>query len=286
MSKERIDLVIIDPQNDFCSPDANAKKGTSREDDGVYEGTLYVPGSNEDMHRVASMIDKLGTKITNIHVTMDCHYKFSIFHACMWRNSEGKSPDPFTIITHKDTVDGVWFPVFPYLRQQFIDYCKKLETKNKYQLCIWPEHCKISSEGNMVFPILYEALERWEKLKTNNVDFVSKGSSLYTENYSAISAEVPLPDDPSTQLNTRLIETIGKADTVMICGEASSHCVKATVEDIANNFDDDSYIKKMCLLNDGTSPVISPFVDFPAIADKFVTDMKDRGMKTALTTDF
>lgn len=267
---ERIDLLIIDPQVDFCDPN----------------GSLYVEGADEDMKRVADMIDRLGGKINNIHVTLDCHYKFSIFHKLIWRNSKGENPDPFTIISAKDVKDGIWFPVFPYLRQKFIDYCEALEQKNKYQLCIWPEHCKIASNGNSVLPVLYEALGRWEELKINNVDFVSKGSNKYTEMYSAISAECPDPEDPSTQLNTRLIETIGKADTVIICGEASSHCVKATVEDISNNFSDDSYIKKLCLLEDGTSAVISPFVDFPAIANKFVSDMSDRGMKTALTTDF
>ena len=34
------------------------------------------------------------------------------------------------------------------------------------------------------------------------------------------------------------------------------------------------------------SPVISPFVDFPAIQAQFITDMKARGMKVAKTTDF
>ena len=42
----------------------------------------------------------------------------------------------------------------------------------------------------------------------------------------------------------------------------------------------------MVLLEDATSSVISPFVDYPAEAAKFVAEMKDRGMQTAKTTDF
>ena len=76
------------------------------------------------------------------------------------------------------------------------------------------------------------------------------------------------------------------ADKIIVAGEAGSHCVKNTVEDIADGFGDDTYVQKMVLLEDGVSPVQSPFVDFPAIQVQFITDMKTRGMKTANTTDF
>ncbi|MHA1469279.1 MAG: cysteine hydrolase, partial [Candidatus Asgardarchaeia archaeon] len=85
---------------------------------------------------------------------------------------------------------------------------------------------------------------------------------------------------------TRLIQTLMEADQILIAGEAGSHCVKNTVEDIADGFGDDSYVKKMVMLTDGVSPVLSPYVDFPAIQKQFIADMQVRGMKTALTTDF
>ena len=283
MSKERIDLIVIDPQNDFCSPDAAAKQGTPQEGDGVYEGTLYVPGAEKDMQRVSEMIDRMGTKITNIHVTLDCHYLYDIAHIGFWRNSAGENPEPFTIITYKDIVDGVWFPIFSHLpikdletgkfyeaRKYVKEYAKKLEDSGRYPLCIYNPHCLISKPGNNVVPVLSEALTRWEENNHNNVNFVSKGSNICTEHYSAIMAEIPDPNDASTGLNTRLIKTLMDTDKILIAGEAKSHCLKFSVEDIANNFSDDSYIKKLCLLEDGTSSVISPFVDFPAIAEKFV----------------
>jgi len=133
---------------------------------------------------------------------------------------------------------------------------------------------------------LFEALIRWEQANNQNVNYVSKGSNPFTEHYSAVKAEISDPSDPTTQLNTRLIQTLIDCDDIIIAGEAGSHCVKNTVEDIADGFGDDTYVQKMTLLVDGVSPVISPFVDFPAIQASFIANMVKRGMKTAKTTDF
>ncbi len=276
---ERIDLLIIDPQVDFCCPN---------------KGALYVPGAEKDMERIAQLIKNFGSKIKQIHVTLDCHHEIDIAHPLMWMNSDGKNPDPFTIISHKDVVDGIWFPIFAELpgrrkisaREYAKGYTKELEDSGRYPLCIWPQHCLIGSEGNQVMPNLYAALQGWEKEKLNNIDYVSKGSNPWTEHYSAIKAEVPDGADVSTQLNIDLIKTLMNADTILIAGEAGSHCVKNTVEDIADGFNNDSCIKKLVLLEDGVSPVVSPVVDFPAIQAQFIIDMKARGMRTANTVDF
>jgi len=273
----RIDLLIIDPQKDFCC------NGTA---DNPHKGSLYVDNADNDMKRVASLVKKFGSKIKKIHVTLDCHHLIDVAHPNMWKNSDGKHPDPFTIFGSKEIRDGVWAPIFPNLRQRFIEYCEALEASGRYPLCIWPPHCLIGSAGNTIIDELFEALLDWEESKNNNVDYVSKGSNPYTEHYSAVKAEVSDPNDPTTQLDTRLITTLMEADTILIAGEAGSHCVKNTVEDIANGFGDDSYVAKMVMLEDGISPVISPVVDFPAIQKQFVSDMVARGMKTAVTTDF
>lgn len=283
---ERIDLLVIDPENDFCSPDAASKKGTSQEGDGIYEGTLYVPGAEKDMARLATMVTSFGLKIKKIHVTLDCHHRIDVAHPLMWRDSDGNNPDPFTVITAQEIRDGVWTPVFPNLRQRFIDYCEALEASKRYPLTIWNTHCLIGTIGSNVIPVLADALEIWETNKLNNVDYVSKGSNPFTEHYSAVKAEVPDPEDPSTQLNTKLIQTLMEADKILIAGEAGSHCVANTVRDIADGFQDDTYIQKMILLEDAVSPVISPFVDYPAEQAKFIAEMVARGMKIAKTTDF
>jgi len=276
MSKERIDLIVIDPQNDFCDP----------------KGSLFVPGANEDMKRVASMIDRYGSKIKKIHVTLDCHHSFDIAHAKFWRNSGGDHPGPFTIITNQDVVDGNWFPVFmslpntPDAREYAKEYTKKLEEGGKYPLCIWPNHCLIGSWGNNVYPVLFEALSKWETENNNNVNYVSKGSNITTEHYSAIQAEIPDSHDPSTMINTALIDTWQQAARLLWAGEALSHCLKSTMLDAVLVSGGDDYLQKVTLLTDGTSSVISPFVDFPEISREFIKDMKIRGMQVAKTTDF
>ena len=283
--RKRRDLVIIDPQIDFCSP------GT--DPNGPKKGALYVDNAENDMRRIADMILRSGEDIKKIHVTLDCHHRFDIAHPGFWKDKDGTHPDPFTIISHQEVVDRVWRPVFkslpghPDSYEYLKGYTKGLQDSGRYPLCIWPPHCLIGSEGNAVFPLLFEALGIWEEQKrNNNVNFVSKGSTITTEHYSAVKAEVPDPADPTTQLNTGFIEVLQKSDEVLICGEAGSHCVKNTVEDIADGFGDEAAIAKMVLLTDGVSPVISPVVDFPTIQAEFISNMKTRKMRTAVTTDF
>jgi nicotinamidase-related amidase len=110
---------------------------------------------------------------------------------------------------------------------------------------------------------------------------VTKGSNLWTEHYSAVQADVPDPEDPDTQLNMRLIETLQEADEIILAGEARSHCLANTVLDIANNFGEEN-IKKMVLLEDGTSDVPG----FENLGEDFVKEMKGRGMRISTTTDY
>lgn len=278
---ERIDVVIIDPQDDFC------KGGSDPTDlNDPDRGALFVDNADQDVIRAADFINNYGEKVKNIHVTLDCHHLIDVAHPAMWRNSDGEQPPFFTIITAQDIIDGVWTPIFPPLRQRFIDYCTALEVGKRYPLCIWPPHCLIGSPGNAVSPVIFSALLGWMRKTDRNVNWVSKGSNPFTEHYSAVKAEVPDPQDPTTQLNTKLIKTLTESDKIISFGWAGSHCYKNTIEDIADGFGNDDYVKKIVMLTDCVSPVISPVVDFPAIQAQFITDMKARGMQTALSTDF
>jgi nicotinamidase-related amidase len=110
------------------------------------------------------------------------------------------------------------------------------------------------------------------------VDYVTKGSNLWTEHYSAVQADVPDPSDPSTQLNTGLIQTLEQADVLIMAGEASSHCVANSIRDISRDFGEDM-MKKCVLLLDCMSPVPG----FEQLADDFFADMTAKGMNTATT---
>lgn len=271
--KTRTHLLIIDPQNDFCDPN----------------GSLFVPGADQDIKRLARMIQRLNTKLDDIHVTLDSHRKVDISHPIWWRSVSSRgNPAPFTLITAEDAMKGKWDTAHRSLRDRSIAYLQSLESSGRYTHTIWPEHCLIGDWGHNVSPELASAVHEWESQYFAVADFVTKGSNPWTEHFSAVKAEVPDPSDPETQINTRLIETLEKADSILLAGEASTHCLLNTVADIADSFSDVSYIKKLVWLTDATSPVPDP-PGTTLFSDKFryvFAALKAKGMKLATTEDF
>ena len=262
---KKIHLVIIDPQNSFCSP----------------SGELYVKGAEKDMERLATMVKKLKRKLDDVHVTLDSHHLIHIAHPIFWKDSAGNSPKPFTIISAKDVRDGTWTTNKPSLFKRAKDYVETLEKNGRYPLCIWPPHCLIGSQGQAVYPVFYEALMDWCS-DFAAVDFVTKGSNILTEHYSAIVADVPDANDPGTQMNVSFLNTINEADLVLLAGEARSHCLANTGRDACNYFTDDNLVKKLVFLKDATSDVPG----FENLGEQFVKDMMARGMQVTTTKDF
>ena len=233
-----VSLLVIDPQNDFCDP----------------AGTLSVAGADADMVQMAAMIERLGTQIDAVHVTLDSHHLVDIAHPIFWQDAHGQPPLPFTIICPEDIEAGRWTAARPGDEMRAREYVSALARNGRYPLCIWPPHCLIGSPGHGVFPAVFAALQDWER-RGNVVDYVPKGMNIYTEHYSAIKADVPDPADPSTQLNTVLIERLKGSDVIAVAGEAGSHCVANTVRDLADNLGDERLISKIVLLADAVSPV-------------------------------
>jgi nicotinamidase-related amidase len=198
-----------------------------------------------------------------------------------WKDTHGKHPNPFTVISAKDIENGVWTPSVPSLYKRMLDYAKSLESSGRYPLLIWPPHCLIGTPGAAIVPELMEALNEWCTLKTATVDYVTKGSNIYTEHYSAVRAEVPDPSDPTTQLNTTLIKTIEDADVLVWAGEAGSHCLSNTMRDAFDAFGIDS-IKKSVVLTDCTSPVKG----FEQNQADFFKEFAAKGVQFVKSTDF
>ena len=265
MSKKiKVEFLIIDAQNDFCSP----------------KGSLFVTGADKDSVLLAKTISRLKNKIDDIHVTLDTHHFVDIAHPIFWVDSFGKHPNPFTLISAQDVRDGKWRATNPQFQKRALDYVETLELNKRYILCIWPPHCLIGTWGHNVVDPVMKSLSEWET-DFSMVDYVTKGSNFWTEHYSAVQADVPDPQDPGTMLNTKLIQTLQEADIIALSGQASSHCVKFTVTDIANNFGEEN-IKKMTLLVDTTSPVPG----FEKQAEDFIKEMTKRGMNISKADDF
>lgn len=260
----KLEFLIIDAQNDFCNP----------------KGSLFVTGADADSIRLAKTITRLKDRIYDIHATLDTHHLVDIAHPIFWVDSNGKHPNPFTLITRQAVENGEFRTTNPNFMSRAVEYVKTLETSNRYVLCIWPPHCLIGTWGHNIVDPVAKAFNEWES-EFASVDYVTKGSNFWTEHYSAVQADVPDPQDPGTMLNTKLIQTLQEADIIALSGQALSHCVANTIRDIANNFGEDN-IKKFVLLIDTTSPVPS----FEKMGEDFLTEMKGRGMKISLADDF
>ena len=192
-------LFIIDPQVDFHPG-----------------GSLAVPGADKDSLKIANMIKKNKHFIHEIFVSMDSHYPCHIAHAVFWVNSDGKHPDPFTVIRYVDIKNGVWRPQedTAEMMDWCLEYVKALERKGRMKLTIWPQHCIIGSKGHCIVPAINEALQEWAAYSHRPVTYIMKGQNCRTEMYSALEAEVVDPLDQSTALNNEVLSLLRVADRV------------------------------------------------------------------------
>ena len=266
--KENVHLVIIDMQVDFCHQN----------------GSLYVPGAMGDIQRTIEFIYNNAERITNITCSLDSHLPHQIFHPAWWADEAGNHPTPFTLITYDDIKQGKWRPLVAPV--QSTNYVKQLEQEAKKQLTIWPYHVMIGSIGNALDPELFTAVLYHSIARKTQPTWLTKGSIPLTEHYSIIQPEVSVPNHPMGGKNKPFLDTLAQADVVVIAGEAESHCVLETVEDLVEDFSSQpEALQKIYFLRDCTSPVLHPDVDFHAIAQARFADFEQQGVNFIDSTD-
>jgi nicotinamidase/pyrazinamidase len=155
-----------------------------------------------------------------------------------------------------------------------------LAAGGKYVLVVWPEHCLVGSWGHNIHADVKKALDAWTRKKLKTVNVVIKGTNPGTEHYSAVRAEVPDPQDASTEINTDLIASLSRADRIFVAGEALSHCVASTVRDVVAVLPAGA-TEKVVLLTDCASSVGG----FERLGRDFVAELAARGMRTATSTE-
>lgn len=255
-------LLIIDPQIDFCDP---------------ARGSLYVPGAEADMARLAAMVGRHW--FDKVHVTLDSHRLNHIAHPVFWKGRDGNPPAPFTLISPADLDAGVWQTANPEDADRARDYVRRLEEGGRYRLCIWPPHCLIGSENHAVMPVLFDALLAYERLG-GSVAYHPKGANLFTEHYSALRADVPDLSDPSTLPDEKLLDALASAGTLFVAGEAGSHCVASTLRDLIALRGQD-LAQRIVFVKDAVSPVTG----FENLQAAMISDLTALGMRTGSTTD-
>jgi nicotinamidase/pyrazinamidase len=246
-------LLIIDPQNDFCDvPEAYQPSDplTGRR----IPPALPVAGAHADMQRIAHFIGRAGGQLDAITLTLDAHHRFDIAHPTFWERGDGGPVAPFTPITAAQARAGAFRPRLAGALPRALAYLDELEESGRYTLMVWPVHCEIGTWGQAVHADVRAAYNRWEEAACRVAGKLTKGSNPWTEHYSAVQAEVPDSDDPDTQVNERLLAPLRSAGRILIAGEASSHCVKATTEHLVAQLGPE-VARRMVLLTDCMSPV-------------------------------
>ncbi len=255
-------LLIIDPQFDFCDP----------------EGALTVPNGMADIERLSAFIEQNAQHLDAVVVSLDTHHPFDIAHPGFWRDAQGNPPAPFTTITAADVEQKRFQGLNEEATQHALMYLKALENQGCSHT-IWPEHCILGTPGHALPAVLSRALAAWEFAHTKTVTFVLKGQYPWTEHFSVLRAEVPDEGSPSTLLNQGLLDRLNEADKLYVAGEASSHCVRRTVEDLRTYSPE--IVPKIVILEDAMSPVQG----CEQIAAQFLDDCRWCGMKLAHCSD-
>jgi nicotinamidase-related amidase len=173
-----------------------------------------------------------------------------------------------------------------YLRH----YTKQLKEGGKYDLAIWPYHAMLGGIGHALVSAVEEAIFFHCISRYSLPNFQIKGSNPFTENYSVLSPEVLEDGEGDTvgEKNITLLRTLLEFDAIVVAGQAKSHCVAWTIDDLLSEIKavDGKLAQKVYLLEDCTSPVVIPgAVDYTVQADEAFQRFSDAGMHVVRSTD-
>lgn len=284
----KINLLLVDLQNTFCIPGGE-----------LYVGGRSGLGAVEDIQRLCTFIYRNLGHITHISLTMDTHKAIQVFHSIFLIDEAGNHPQPHTLVSTQDISSGHWRfnpdigPAIGMTTQQGQDYLayyvQQLEEKGKYQLTIWPYHAMLGGVGHALVPLLEEAVFFHSITRSSQAEFELKGTSPLTEKYSVIKAEVERDATGKvlSETNQKLVDNIGLYDMTIIAGEAKSHCLGNTVNDLleALSATHPDLIQRIYLLEDATSPVVVPGVlDYTEEANALFKHFAEVGMHIVRTT--
>ena len=277
----RIALVVVDMQNTFCSPGFE-----------LFVAGRSGTGALDDVRRLCEFVYRNVDVITQVVPTLDTHQALQIFHPVMLVDGDGSHPAPFRLVTAADVESGRWrmnpaaaagLGLDPdYAEQHLRYYTRTLEEGGKYNLTIWPYHAMRGGIGYALVSALEEALFFHSAVRQAPPDFQPKGDNPLTEHYSMLGPEVEfdLEGEPLGRRNQPLVERLLQYDAVVIAGEAKSHCVAWTIEDLLSdpNVRERGLEEKVYLLEDCTSPVVVPgSVDYTDEADAHFARFAESG---------
>jgi nicotinamidase-related amidase len=283
----RICLLAVDVQNTFCIPGF-----------ALFVGGRSGIGAVEDNRRLVEFVYRHLAEITQILPSLDTHQAMQVFHAIWLIDENGNHPEPFTLVSAEDVELGR-YRINPavadalgldrdYTERHLAFYTRRLAEGGKYDLTIWPYHAMLGSIGHALVSSVEEAIFFHTVARYSQPEFQVKGDNPLTEHYSILGPEVTEgPDgDRLGARNQALIDKLMTFDAVIVAGQAKSHCLAWTVDDLLEHDEMRVLAERVYLLEDCTSPIVVPgVVDYTDEAEAAFDRYAAAGMHVVRSTD-
>ena len=284
----RLCVLAVDIQNTFCIPDFE-----------LFVAGRSGTGAVDDNRRLCEFLYRNLGEITQIFPSLDTHHAMQVFHAIWLVDKRGDHPAPYTLVSAEDVATGRWRLNSAVAEALGIDidyaeghlayYTRRLAEGGKYDLTIWPYHAMLGGIGHALVSSVEEAIFFHGLARYSSPDFQVKGDNPLTEHYSMLGPEVTEgPDgDRLGGKNTELIEKLLTFDAVVVAGQAKSHCLAWTIDDLLDDEDvRERLAERTYLLEDCTSPVVVPgVVDYTDEADAAFERYAAAGMNVVRSTE-
>jgi nicotinamidase-related amidase len=284
----RLCLLAVDVPNTFCIPDFE-----------LFVAGRSGTGAVDDNRRLCEFLYRNLATITQIFPSLDTHHAMQVFHAIWLVDEQGSHPAPYTLVSAEDVEAGRWrlnvavaeaLGIDPdYAKRHLTHYTRRLADGGKYDLTIWPYHAMLGGIGHALVSAVEEAVFFHGIARHSRPEFQVKGDNPLTEHYSMLGPEVTEgPDgDRLGGKNTGLIEALLAFDAVVVAGQAKSHCMAWTIDDLLlEEVAGDRLAERTYLLEDCTSPVVVPgVVDYTDEADAAFERYAAAGMHVVRSTD-
>jgi nicotinamidase-related amidase len=283
----RICLLAVDVQNTFCIPDFE-----------LFVGGRSGSAAVDDSRRLCEWIYRNLGSITRVLASLDTHHAMQVFHAIWLVDEEGRHPPPYTLVSAEDVASGRWRVNEAvadalgldagYARRHLADYTRRLAEGGKYDLTVWPYHAMLGGIGHALVSAVEEAIFFHGVARHSRPEFHVKGDNPLTEHYSVLGPEVTEgPDgDRLGEEEPGFIATLRSFDAVVIAGQAKSHCVAWTIDDLLMHDELRQLAECSYLLEDCTSPIVVPgVVDYTEQADAAFARYEAAGMHVVRSTD-
>jgi nicotinamidase-related amidase len=284
----RVCLLVVDVQNTFCVPDFE-----------LFVAGRSGTGAVDDSRRLCEFVYRNLGEITQILPSLDTHHAMQVFHAIWLVDEEGNHPAPYTLVSAEDVASGRWranpavaeaLGIDPdYAQRHLAHYTSRLAQGGKYDLTVWPYHAMLGGIGHALVAAVEEAIFFHGAARNSNPEFQVKGDKSLTEHYSMLGPEVTEgPDgDPIGEKNMGLIDKLLGFDAVVVAGQAKSHCLAWTIDDLlADEQMGETLAERTYLLEDCTSPVVVPgVIDYTDEADAAFGRYAAAGMHVVRSTE-